>query len=83
MATILYPTTAPATCEHCDGRGEVPTGYVNLYGTACYMICADCDGRGFTRNCERCCDTGIDLEAPVNLASPPPCPCCRPATQTA
>ena len=78
MATILYPTTTPATCERCHGHGEVPTGHVNLYGTACYMPCADCNGRGFVRICDRCLDTGIDLEAPVNLANPPQCPCRKP-----
>ena len=77
METILYPTTTPATSETCHGHGEVPTGYITLYGALSYQPCDDCNGRGYVRNCDRCCDTGIDLEAPVNLANPPQCPCCQ------
>ena len=69
-------------CPTCRGRKEVPGGVAHLAGAqACaWAQCRECDGSGVvpvTVDCGRCLDSGIDLEAPVNLASPPPCPVCH------
>ena len=75
-------------CERCAGRGEVPGGVAHLAGAqACaWAECSTCNGSGVvpvTVDCEHCWGSGIDLEAPVDLASPPPCPDCQPVTQAA
>lgn len=76
------------SCDYCRGTGERPGGASYLAGAqACaWGVCIFCNGEGMVPvdyGCPACCDTGIDLEAPVNLASPPPCPCCQPATRAA
>lgn len=71
--------TTTTYCPTCHGSGSVPTGGV-AFGSAVSMSwgdCKTCGGTGTHVECDRCLGTGIDLEAPVNLASPPPCPCCH------
>ena len=43
------PTTTETTierCEHCNGLGEVPSGYATLYGGCAWRTCPRCDGLG-------------------------------------
>ena len=76
------PTTTETTddvCPSCRGRGETPTGLYAGFSrvSMAWEVCRTCDGTGVHHECERCLDTGIDLEAPVNVAQPPACPCCH------
>ena len=74
------PTIHYDTCPTCAGTGTTPSGHVNIWGPV-HGACRACKGEGMvavTITCERCLNTGIDLEAPVNVANPPQCPCCQP-----
>lgn len=70
-------------CSECHGLGEVVTGESHLAGAcaAAWGTCPACHGTKIEAvgiyACATCLDTGIDLEAPVNLDTPPICPTCH------
>lgn len=78
--------TDTITCSNCHGKGEVNTGMPSGF-SACsssWAICRECHGTGIVDvpcQCQRCFDTGIDLEAPFNAANPPACPMCHPVPE--